>query len=76
VETCPTKARIFGDLNDPESEVSQLTKKEKLVQIINPLVNTQPNIIYFNNATRLDWPTHPTLPGGAHMPPGFWKTYG
>jgi tetrathionate reductase subunit B len=76
VETCPTKARIFGDLNDPESEVSQLTKKEKLVQIINPLVNTQPNIFYFNNATRLDWPTQPTLPGGAHMPPGFWKTYG
>ena len=76
VETCPTKARIFGDLNDPESEVSQLAKKEKLVQIISPLVNTQPNIFYFNNVTRLDWPTQPTPPGGAHMPPGFWKTYG
>lgn len=76
VETCPTKARIFGDLNDPESTVSKLAEKEKLVQIVHPLVNTNPNIYYRQGTTLLDWPVAPTLPGDEQMAPGFWKSYG
>lgn len=29
VAACPTKAMVFGDLNDPNSELNQLLKKEK-----------------------------------------------
>jgi tetrathionate reductase subunit B len=73
VETCPTRARVFGDLNDPMSRVSELIKKEQLVQVINPLINTKPSIYYYDGTLPLDWPTEPTLPGDVHMSPDFWK---
>ena len=73
VETCPTKARVFGDLNDPDSEVAKLAKSQKLVRIQAPQIDTKPNIYYFQGTTILDWAKAPTLPGGEHMPPGFWK---
>jgi Fe-S-cluster-containing dehydrogenase component len=74
VETCPTKTRVFGDLNDPESKVSQLLKSGEYVRITNPLINTQPNIYYLSNTDLMHWPQVPTLPGGIHMSPQFWKT--
>ena len=74
VETCPTKARVFGDLNDPQSRVSELMKREKLVQVVNPVVNTRPAIYYFAGTRPLDWPVEPTLPGNVHMSRTFWKT--
>jgi hypothetical protein len=48
-------------------------KKEKLVQVINPLINTKPSIYYYNGTLPLDWPVQPTLPGNVHMSPAFWK---
>ena len=76
VETCPTKARIFGDLNDPASQVSELMEKEKLVQVVNPRVDTKPNIFYYQGTLPLDWPREPTLPGNEHMAPDYWKKFG
>ncbi len=75
VETCPTRARIFGDVNDPMSRISEIIKNEKLVQVINPRINTRPHIFYFEHTLPLDWPVEPTLPGGIHMPGSFWKQY-
>jgi len=73
VITCPTKTRIFGDLNDPQSEVSRLVETGKLVQVIAPHINTRPNIYYRTGTRLLDWAVTPTLPGNVHMAPEFWQ---
>jgi len=73
VVTCPTRARVFGDLNDPKSDVRLLLDKEHLVRIIGPHSNTRPNIYYRQGTQQLDWAVSPTLPGNVHMPPEFWE---
>jgi tetrathionate reductase subunit B len=45
VEACPSRARIFGDLNDPESEVS-LMIAENPVTVLRPEKGTSPNVYY------------------------------
>ena len=75
VQTCPTRARVFGDLNDPSSAVSQLLKDEEVIQIPAPQINTKPNIYYHVGTNLLDWAREPVLPGNVHMPRSFWKTH-
>lgn len=45
VEICPAQARIFGDLNDPTSEVARILKKEKAVRL-KESEGTEPNVFY------------------------------
>ena len=45
VEVCPSKARIFGDQENPASEISQLLKKEKSFRLKEE-AGTQPNVHY------------------------------
>jgi Fe-S-cluster-containing dehydrogenase component len=45
VEACPVGARIFGDLNDPESEVTKILAKER-VQVLKPDLGTEPKLKY------------------------------
>jgi tetrathionate reductase subunit B len=73
VATCPTKTRVFGDVNDPNSEICQLMKRQPFVRITNPMLDTEPNIFYSGKTVLLNWPREPTLPGGIHMSPRFWK---
>ena len=74
VVTCPTKTRVFGDINDPASKVSQMVKKERLLRITAPHINTRPNIYYFEGTRLLNWAVAPMLPGNVNMPREFWKT--
>ncbi len=74
VVTCPTKTRVFGDLNNPDSRVAKMFKKEKLIRIAAPHINTEPNIFYFEGTRLLDWAVTPKLPGNINMPRNFWKS--
>jgi Fe-S-cluster-containing dehydrogenase component len=73
VTTCPTSVRIFGDLADPQSEINRMVKKEKLVRVYAPHVDTRPNIYYREGTRQLDWAVTPTLPGNVHMAREFWE---
>lgn len=45
VEACPSRARVFGDLNDPNSEISKLIASNP-VTVLRPDKGTQPNVYY------------------------------
>ena len=45
VNACPPKARTFGDLNDPDSEISTLIKHRKGLQL-HPEYGTDPSVYY------------------------------
>ena len=46
LEACPTGARKFGDLNDPDSEVAQIVRNKR-VFVLKEELNTVPRIFYY-----------------------------
>jgi molybdopterin-containing oxidoreductase family iron-sulfur binding subunit len=45
VETCPSEALTFGDLNDPKSKVSRLSKSRRAFRLLEDL-GTEPKVFY------------------------------
>ena len=44
VETCPAQARYFGDIDDPNSEISQVTRKAgNNAHVLRPSAGTKPS---------------------------------
>jgi len=47
VESCPTKALVFGDLNDPDSEISKIIAAAKgKLEVLHPEYGLMPNVKY------------------------------
>jgi len=47
VQSCPPKAMVFGDLNDPESEVSRLARSNRAGWLLGEL-GTRPKVVYLH----------------------------
>ncbi len=62
VYVCPTKARVFGNILDPESDVARLLKSNKTVKVINQTTDTKPNIDYISETAPMNWPVEPKAP--------------
>jgi molybdopterin-containing oxidoreductase family iron-sulfur binding subunit len=45
VEACPTEAMVFGDLSNPNSEVSNLAHSRRAYKLLEDL-GTEPKVIY------------------------------
>ena len=46
LEACPTGARVFGDLNDPDSDINYILKNKR-VFVLKEELGTRPNFFYF-----------------------------
>lgn len=72
VETCPTEARVFGNLFDPQSPAALLLKNNETVRVVNNQTDTDPVIYYLGDTAPLDWPVKAIVP----FPIQFWKDVG
>ncbi|WP_457648382.1 4Fe-4S dicluster domain-containing protein [Profundibacter sp.] len=55
VETCTGGARIFGDMNDPDSEISKvLAEAGDAVKVLRPEMGTDPHVYYIGLETAFE----------------------
>jgi Fe-S-cluster-containing dehydrogenase component len=66
VEACPNKVRTFGNLNDPDSEVSKLIRTNRSFRLKEGL-NTGPQIWYLTSDVRKPMRWYKPLPPPGHI---------
>ena len=52
VQSCAARALVFGDLNDPESEVSRLSRSPHGTKLLEDL-GTLPKVTYLERQTQV-----------------------
>lgn len=63
--SCPADAIVFGDINDPNSKVSQLLKDERVFYVLEEL-NVQPGIGYLTMVRNIEKPAHQEAEHAGH----------
>jgi molybdopterin-containing oxidoreductase family iron-sulfur binding subunit len=53
VQSCPSGALVFGNLNDPESKVSKLKKEERTYHLLEQL-HTLPSVGYMTKVRNVE----------------------
>ncbi|MDX1691232.1 MAG: 4Fe-4S dicluster domain-containing protein [Acidimicrobiia bacterium] len=68
VETCPAGARVFGDLDDPDSPVSEAIAAADRVDVLFPNTDAEPSLFYLNArlVNTLAETAPATVTGGEH----------
>ncbi|MBI4559492.1 MAG: hypothetical protein HY706_18040, partial [Candidatus Hydrogenedentes bacterium] len=52
-ESCPTKAIYFGDLDDPASDVSKLSRSSRAFRLLEEL-GTEPKVFYLEEGEHIE----------------------
>lgn len=82
VEACPTRCRIFGDLDDPQSPIAQKAHANTTT-VWKPEAGTQPRVLYIDpknalpliahdgiqTGTQTQMPGQPSTMQGTYLPP-------
>ena len=50
VDVCPTKAMVFGDLENPDTEVSKLARSKRAFRLLEDL-GTEPKVVYLREGS-------------------------
>ncbi|MDD3312087.1 4Fe-4S dicluster domain-containing protein [Pseudodesulfovibrio sp.] len=63
VDTCPTKARVFGDINDPGSDAGALyLRNQARLTRVAAKTDTRPNMYYLGDPGPGDWGREAVVP--------------
>ena len=64
MDTCPTKARVFGDIRNPASVAARMLREnpDAVVRLLPPKTDTRPNMYYLTDTAPLHWPAEPKDP--------------
>ena len=69
VAVCPTRVRVFGDVDNPDDPVHALVREAGLRQIVAPNTNTRPAMFFKGHTAPVDWP-HDVAPP---LPMRVWR---
>jgi tetrathionate reductase subunit B len=72
VETCPAKAKIFGNLEDRSSDVYRIVYREGAERSESASLRIGPNVYYTGREEKLELELSSFLPGESKTVPAAW----